>query len=212
MALSPEKAARHAAHSRAYYYKNREAVRAREAARRAAMGSEERAKKSAYDAKYYIGRRGTAEHKAITSRAYAKYRLKNSAKRAAQVQSWRARNPERKRENGRRWAVENKARVNELLRKRRLLLASIRASGISETDWLSVVEEFNGCCAYCLKPANTMDHLHPISRGGGEERGNVVPACKSCNSSKRDLTLLELLMRPNRLVTRRMLTWHETRH
>ncbi|MDB4875733.1 MAG: hypothetical protein JWM41_2179 [Gemmatimonadetes bacterium] len=36
-----------------------------------------------------------------------------------------------------------------------------------------------------------MDHVIPISRGGSHTRENVVPACRSCNSKKGDLMLLE---------------------
>lgn len=46
-------------------------------------------------------------------------------------------------------------------------------------------------CRYCGKtPADgvtlTIDHVYPHSRGGGNQRVNLVTACKSCNSHKRD--------------------------
>lgn len=41
-------------------------------------------------------------------------------------------------------------------------------------------------CAYCVRPARTLDHFIPVSRGGRTEPGNLVPACKSCNSKKKD--------------------------
>ncbi len=31
----------------------------------------------------------------------------------------------------------------------------------------------------------TMDHVVPIIRGGRSTKGNVVPACKSCNAKKK---------------------------
>ncbi len=52
-----------------------------------------------------------------------------------------------------------------------------------------------GICFYCggkFKPAElTMDHLIPIVRGGKSVHGNVVPACKECNSKKKYLLPLE---------------------
>jgi 5-methylcytosine-specific restriction endonuclease McrA len=53
----------------------------------------------------------------------------------------------------------------------------------------------SGICHYCgrtFKPAElTMDHLIPIIRGGKTAHGNVVPACKECNSKKKYLLPLE---------------------
>jgi len=37
----------------------------------------------------------------------------------------------------------------------------------------------------------TVDHLTPISKGGDESLDNLVPACKGCNSSKKNRTLKE---------------------
>ncbi len=54
----------------------------------------------------------------------------------------------------------------------------------------------DGICYYCqgkFKPADlTMDHIVPISRGGKNNKGNVVPACKECNSKKKYHLPIEL--------------------
>ena len=48
-----------------------------------------------------------------------------------------------------------------------------------------------GICYYCGRKFKadelTMDHLIPIVRGGRSVAGNVVPACKDCNSKKKFL-------------------------
>lgn len=49
----------------------------------------------------------------------------------------------------------------------------------------SLTEWFEGLCAYCDKPAGTWDHIIPVRDGGRTVPGNVVPACNSCNSSKK---------------------------
>lgn len=46
----------------------------------------------------------------------------------------------------------------------------------------------DGLCYYCRRRVGprllTMDHLVPLARGGRSIRGNVVPACKDCNTRK----------------------------
>jgi 5-methylcytosine-specific restriction endonuclease McrA len=48
-----------------------------------------------------------------------------------------------------------------------------------------------GICYYCRGKFKTdeltMDHLIPIARGGKSVAGNVVPACKDCNTKKKFL-------------------------
>ncbi|HCF58894.1 MAG TPA: HNH endonuclease [Myxococcales bacterium] len=52
-----------------------------------------------------------------------------------------------------------------------------------------------GLCHYCgrtFPPAElSMDHVVPVVRGGKSTRGNVVPACKDCNSKKKYLLPIE---------------------
>jgi 5-methylcytosine-specific restriction endonuclease McrA len=52
-----------------------------------------------------------------------------------------------------------------------------------------------GLCHYCGRqtPAGelTMDHIVPVARGGKSSKGNVVPACKSCNTKKKQLLPME---------------------
>lgn len=57
----------------------------------------------------------------------------------------------------------------------------------------SILEEFDGLCAYCGNPADSWDHVVPISEGGRTEPSNVVPACISCNSKKRNMNVWEFL-------------------
>lgn len=46
-------------------------------------------------------------------------------------------------------------------------------------------------CHYCGGAAETVDHVVPLVRGGTNYEGNLVPACRKCNASKRDLLLVE---------------------
>jgi len=36
-----------------------------------------------------------------------------------------------------------------------------------------------------------MDHVVPLTRGGKSTKGNLVPACKACNSKKKYLLPIE---------------------
>ena len=52
-----------------------------------------------------------------------------------------------------------------------------------------------GVCDYCGKETPpkklTMDHIVPLARGGRSTKGNVVPACKECNTRKKQLLPME---------------------
>lgn len=59
---------------------------------------------------------------------------------------------------------------------------------VSKTEWATVISAHDGRCAYCGEPPQrlTIDHVVPASRGGDHFAGNVVPACFTCNQSKKD--------------------------
>jgi hypothetical protein len=42
--------------------------------------------------------------------------------------------------------------------------------------------------------SKTVDHVLPTSRGGKNERGNIVSACGKCNQDKNNMTLEEFRM------------------
>lgn len=47
-------------------------------------------------------------------------------------------------------------------------------------------------CAYCGRPATTVDHVLPRCKGGKDTWENLVAACFPCNSRKADMTLSQL--------------------
>ena len=53
----------------------------------------------------------------------------------------------------------------------------------------------DGVCGYCGAAVGarhlTMDHRVPLIRGGKSTKGNLVPACKSCNNQKKSLLPIE---------------------
>ncbi|MSO59492.1 MAG: HNH endonuclease [Ilumatobacteraceae bacterium] len=52
----------------------------------------------------------------------------------------------------------------------------------------AILARDNHKCAYCGGPADSIDHVHPRSRGGEHIWENVTAACRSCNLHKRDRT------------------------
>lgn len=55
-----------------------------------------------------------------------------------------------------------------------------------------ILEASGYTCHYCGNPANTADHIIPVSKGGGHEKSNLLPACTNCNSGRGNKTLLRL--------------------
>jgi hypothetical protein len=43
-----------------------------------------------------------------------------------------------------------------------------------------------GECLYCGQASESIDHVHPLSRGGLSVTENCVPACLACNGHKGD--------------------------
>ena len=52
-------------------------------------------------------------------------------------------------------------------------------------------------CIYCGKPSESLDHLHPKSKGGKSITSNCVPCCLSCNGKKSDSEVLSWYRKQN---------------
>lgn len=73
---------------------------------------------------------------------------------------------------------------------------------ISANLRIQVYAKTIGTCWYCtgtmtldhgLPNSFTIDHAIPVSRGGGNDLNNLVPACRRCNAEKRTMTADEFL-------------------
>jgi len=74
----------------------------------------------------------------------------------------------------------------------------VKAKDLRKSQWWQ--DKLNqGICHYCggkfEREDLTMDHIVPVSRGGRSNRGNIVASCKQCNSAKKYLTPVEILMK-----------------
>jgi 5-methylcytosine-specific restriction protein A len=69
-----------------------------------------------------------------------------------------------------------------------------KARALRKTQWWQR-KISRGVCHYCGNPTPpaelTMDHVVPLIRGGRSTRGNIVAACKSCNSRKKYMLPIE---------------------
>jgi 5-methylcytosine-specific restriction enzyme A len=76
-----------------------------------------------------------------------------------------------------------------------------KARALRRTQWWQGLLQA-GRCHYCGtevgRQALTVDHIVPLARGGRSTRGNMVPACKPCNSAKKWQTPVEIALGQNR--------------
>ena len=96
----------------------------------------------------------------------------------------------------------------------RNLLGRLGDHGFTKADWERVRDgTFGGRCAYCGQPGRLeMEHAIPISieKLGEHHLGNLVPACRDCNSRKGDADYAEFLVdNPDR---KRVIDAHMARH
>lgn len=133
----------------------------------------------------------------LNRRSRASY-AKNSQKRLAASAKWRRENPELAKQSVKNWTQKNpiSVRLNSHRRRARIRMATIEP--VTQTDWIAILEFWQGRCAYCLKchPNLTMDHIVPIIKGGKHSIDNLVPACGPCNFSKNSSLLSEWKNRP----------------
>ena len=61
-------------------------------------------------------------------------------------------------------------------------------SELTQEEWEFAQKYFNGRCCYCGESTSdlTKDHVKPLKQGGILTFNNIVPACRSCNSAKKD--------------------------
>lgn len=109
---------------------------------------------------------------------------------------------ERRLQAAKKYAQEHPEVGQAAKRRRKELLNENGVFRFDGTDWKKCCSRFGDSCAYCGAAGKlTMDHIVPVSRGGSHGVGNIVPACPSCNSRKRNRFLME--WRAGRSVPRR---------
>lgn len=173
--------------SKQHYLENRERILASRGEKLASADAKER-----YVEYHRAYRLAHFERRRELRRAYW---AKNRAAILARIAAWAAANRDWKREYSRRYTREHLDQYRTYKSARRARKAG-GGGRHSVAEWRALQERFGNCCAYCgeQKPL-TRDHVIPIYFGGSDNIDNIVPACRSCNSSKRTLSVDEFIAR-----------------
>ena len=162
-------------YQRRYHAEHRDEILAKMAARRAMPGTAELARQHARE-----------------------WREANPEKVKKANKVWRDANRERLKEKRRAYRDGNRETIRALNNGRKALLRGVEPRDLSSKQWLAIVAAYRGMCVYCgIKPERiTMDHIVPLSVGGGHTAANVAPACGPCNSKKRAGPVPRMVVQP----------------
>ncbi len=117
------------------------------------------------------------------------YYLKHKDSIKKRVLEWGRLNKEKRKIAKDKWRAKNKERTNFLTKRYQYKRKNAEGS-ITWQEWKAIVS--GQTCAYCNKfPATSVDHVVPLSRGGTNNKDNLLPVCISCNSKKGSKTLFE---------------------
>jgi len=151
----------------------------------------ENAKKLSIDNKLW--RLENAERKRETDKKWA---AANREKTRLNSKRYRARNPERARANVARYGAKNPERSRRATAMRRARQSANQAMAVSLVEMQRLL---NRPCAYCGAKSEHIDHVIPISRGGGHKIGNLIGSCAQCNQSKSAMLVSEWKLRKKKL-------------
>lgn len=152
-------------------------------------------------------REGKIEHYRAFSRTYWKlhaetqhkkqkeYRAQNADYISIKQKEYWANNKDKLSQKNRLWREQNPDKDAEV-RTRAYIKRRILEKGVTNTltakEWTAILNLFGNSCAYCgSKDSITRDHVVPLSKGGGMEEKNVIPACRKCNCSKHNKDIIE---------------------
>ena len=122
----------------------------------------------------------------------ANWRKTHGKENSLKAQKWNRKNRERYNERMRLWRQDNPDKVHRTNKINQAKRKKAKVFKVTVKDWKKLLNQYNFCCFYCKdKGEMTMDHIIPISRGGNHSIGNIIPACKSCNSKKNKRFIME---------------------
>jgi 5-methylcytosine-specific restriction endonuclease McrA len=175
---------------RQYYYDNREKTLEDVGKYR----EKNKEKISEYKKQYYI------ENKKDIRQYKKKWYQKNRDFVLKRAEQYRIENEEVIKEKKRLYNLNNPGNSNIRAQRYRTRKRKLPAT-LTAKQWTGIKRDFNNSCAYCgmtekehIREFNErlhQEHFIPLSEGGEYSHNNIIPACKSCNSSKQDKDFFE---------------------
>jgi len=122
---------------------------------------------------------------AMNKKRYANKKYAEITKQAAKAAY--AADPERRKKVIVAWRKNNRDKVNQIQQNR---IARLKGAVGFHTakEWWQLLAVTGYRCAYCRRHLTdktaTRDHIVPLSKGGSNDIGNIIPSCQLCNSKK----------------------------
>ena len=114
----------------------------------------------------------------------AQYRLRHPDRVREANRRFRQANTEYLREYLRAWKAANPEKVAAWHVNRRARMRGAAVIEFSPEELAARLAYFGHSCWMCGEPAESVDHVKPLARGGAHMLCNLRPACVSCNSAK----------------------------
>ena len=118
----------------------------------------------------------------------AEYYAGHKDRELAQGKAWREQNADHHVALLRKWKQNNRHVHRSHASARRARKADNGVFTVSSRDNRRLTTE---PCYHCGAPAEHIDHIVPIARGGNHGIGNLAPMCAACNLSKGSKTYAE---------------------
>lgn len=126
---------------------------------------------------------------------YKKYRQENYDQIVKQQRRYYQQNKEKILQNikaytERHW--EQACKWKRIRAQRRRAKQRTLEASFTHKQWDNCLKQFEDKCAYCGKRKKlSQEHFVPLDKGGEYSLNNIIPACGSCNSSKRNADFFE---------------------
>jgi 5-methylcytosine-specific restriction endonuclease McrA len=126
-----------------------------------------------------------AEHPGSSRAASRGHYRRNRVREIARVLGWRRENLDWVKAYNRRW-LKQSGKNREYIRRYTARKRGATVLPVGEADLRAKVLYWGNRCWVCRGPAQAIDHVKPLTKGGAHVLANLRPICTSCNSRKRN--------------------------